>query len=143
MIAPPISKGARSGFTLTEMLVVVAIIVVLAGVAVPITLNVLDNAKNDVAVSKAKTLVGAVRGHAARNKEVPATLQDLLAPPNGRGSLTIDAIMDPWENPYQLEVIDGEDIDSFRFAIVSGGSNPGNPARRVAVSSDGEVIKPN
>ncbi len=51
----------RIAFTLVEMLVVVAIIVVLAGVAVPITFSVYDDAQCSTASAVIKgTLVPAV-----------------------------------------------------------------------------------
>ena len=43
---------ARGGFTLMELLVVVAILVVLAGAAVPIYMTYLENAKKSTAWTK-------------------------------------------------------------------------------------------
>ncbi len=52
---------SRAAFTLVEMLVVVAIIVVLAGIAVPITFSVYDSAQRDTASAVIKgTLAPAV-----------------------------------------------------------------------------------
>ena len=41
------ARQGRSGFTLMEMLVVVAIIVIIAGAATPLVLNYLHNARID------------------------------------------------------------------------------------------------
>src|SRR5262245_1095572 len=98
MIAPT-RTNARPAFTLTEMLVVVAIIVVLAGIAVPITLNVLGDAKKDVALSTMRgTLAREVKAYALKHGEVPpsGSMEMFLAPPAGAGSLTSDAVIDPW-----------------------------------------------
>ena len=73
----------RSAFTLVEMLVVVAIIVVLAGIAVPITFSVYDSAQRDTAQSVIKgTLAPAVERYRL-DKDVnpegnlPGSLNDL------------------------------------------------------------------
>jgi prepilin-type N-terminal cleavage/methylation domain-containing protein len=92
----------RAGFTLTEMLVVVAIIVVLAGIAVPITMNVLSESKIDIAKAHMKgTLVPAVQRFQLKNNEqLPGSLRDLLADP--RVGLKEDALLDPWGGEYQI-----------------------------------------
>ena len=57
ILRTPKRRSSRDAFTLVEMLVVVAIIVVLAGIAVPITLSVLDSSKRDIAKSQCKGLL--------------------------------------------------------------------------------------
>src|SRR5262245_26260880 len=122
MIAPPIRKSTRRGFTLTEMLVVVAIIVVLASIAVPITLNVLSDAKKQPAQSRMRgTLWQAVKQYQIKHSAPPQSIMELLAPPAGQGILTQDSIIDPWGRPYEL-VITGSDADgNCSFELISEG----------------------
>lgn len=96
---------SRAAFTLVEMLVVVAIIVVLAGIAVPITFSVYDSAQRDTASAVIKgTLAPAVERYRL-DKEVnpegglPGSLQDLVNSP--KAGLKADQLNDPWGHPYQ------------------------------------------
>jgi general secretion pathway protein G len=133
----PTRTNARPAFTLTELLVVVAIIVVLAGVAVPITLNVLSQAKVDVAHAHMKgTLAPAVKQYALQQGAVPpsGSMATFLAPPNGLGSLQMDHIIDPWGREYQV-ITQGDDPDSFVFEIISEGPSPGSPDSRIVYAS--------
>ncbi|MCC6418972.1 MAG: type II secretion system protein GspG [Gemmataceae bacterium] len=97
----------RSAFTLMEMLVVVAILVVLAGAAIPIYLSYLDRARIDRAKIDIKTLEGAVDAYAAQNGGVyPQTLQELtVANPNTgqRAYLDQTTLVDPWGDFYVLD----------------------------------------
>ena len=70
------TKGAarRSAFTLMEMLVVVAILVVLAGAAVPIYMRYLNEAKKDRARIDVKTLTEIVESYRIKYNDYPATL---------------------------------------------------------------------
>lgn len=103
----PKRRSSRNAFTLVEMLVVVAIIVVLAGIAVPTYLNVLDSSKRDLAKSQCKTLANAVliyKNDQENNPEgaLPTSWDEMLS--NSRYGLNPDAIKDPWAHPYHLTV---------------------------------------
>jgi len=103
-------KSAQSGFTLIELMVVLAIIGILAALVVP---NVLGRA-DDARVSAAKTDVGnlilALKLYKLDNQRYPTADQGLAAlqakptvepvPANWRSYL--DKLpTDPWGNPYQ------------------------------------------
>jgi general secretion pathway protein G len=93
----------RSGFTLMEMLVVVAILVVLAGAAVPIYMNYLENAKKDRAKIDCKALTTAVEAYKLRYGDYPPSLQALTqnAPDGSLPTLEPSALFDPWQHEYQ------------------------------------------
>jgi general secretion pathway protein G len=95
--------AVRGGFTLMEMLVVVAILVVLAGVAVPIYMNYLENAKKDRAKVDCKTLATAVEAFKLRYGDYPPALATLtqLQPNGDPPTLEPAALLDPWGHEYQ------------------------------------------
>jgi general secretion pathway protein G len=94
--------AARSAFTLLEILVVVAIIVVLAGVGGYYLLPQVDAAKIGTAKSQLKMLTSACDTYKLNNNDYPASLAALAAPqPNGLPPIVeVDAIKDPWGLPY-------------------------------------------
>jgi type II secretion system protein G len=93
----------RSAFTLMEMLVVVAILVVLAGAAVPIYMNYLESARIDRVKIDCKTLEQAVEAYNVKYGDYPPSLETLTQPDQttGKAVLEHDAIYDPWRQPYQ------------------------------------------
>ena len=120
--------GRRVAFTLTEMLVVVAIIVVLAGIAVPTTLYVLDGAKRDAAQAKCKDLAHAVEiyMHDQTNNPggaLPASWDDIINDP--KIGLNPDALKDPWGGQYQF-VTPSQHGNKLNFDVMCtcGGGDP-------------------
>lgn len=96
--------AARSGFTLLEVLIVVAILVVLAGVASVYVFRYLDDAKVDRAKADVQTLTRAAQSYEIRFGELPAQLSLLAAPPDsGKPFVETDALNDPWGKPYQYD----------------------------------------
>jgi general secretion pathway protein G len=92
----------RGGFTLMEMLVVVAILVVLAGAAVPIYMNYLETSKRQIAWANAKTLEQTADAFRLDQGDYPSSLEQLIQPPNGRPPYVEPrALLDPWEHEYQ------------------------------------------
>jgi general secretion pathway protein G len=94
--------ASRRAFTLLEVLVVVAIIVVLAGVGVVALMPQLDNAKERVAKAKIEQLTNAVQIYKLNNDDYPPSLEALAAQqPSGAAPLVgADQVVDPWGQPY-------------------------------------------
>jgi general secretion pathway protein G len=92
----------RRGFTLMEILVVVAIIVVLAGVGIVYLLPKVDEAREGVAKGQIKAISNACEMYKLSNGDWPVTIEALTEmQPNGAPPLLkADAIVDPWGNPY-------------------------------------------
>jgi general secretion pathway protein G len=105
----------RAAFTLLEVLVVVAILVILAGVGVVATTRYLEDARKSKAQLGAKGLEQAVMAYYANpqsGNNYPENLNELLAPPFGGSSFLKNGqedLIDPWGKPYQFQFITGQD----------------------------------
>jgi general secretion pathway protein G len=96
-------KAVRGGFTLMEVLVVVAILVVLAGTGGVIYLRYLEEAYKDRARIDVRTLTQVVETYQVKHGDYPASLA-VLTQPQQDGSkpyLEPSALIDPWGREYQ------------------------------------------
>jgi len=95
---------ARGGFTLMEILVVVAILVILASVGGYYYMGTLENSKLDIAKLQMKALdTGCETYKLNSGGDWPPNLQALLQPINGKDPPFTDPekLLDPWKKPYQ------------------------------------------
>jgi general secretion pathway protein G len=105
----------RAAFTLLEVLVVVAILVILAGVGVVATTRYLEDARKSRAQLQCKSLVTAIEAYYSNpqsGNQYPENLQQLLVPPFGGTSFLKNGeedLIDPWGKQYQLQYIEGSD----------------------------------
>ena len=90
-LSPGLKPRAVRGFTLVELMIVVAIIAVLSTIAVPRYFRILIVAKTTVAIEGIKDLQDALDLYEAANGKLPLTLDDLGGGP----------YIDPWGNDYQ------------------------------------------
>jgi general secretion pathway protein G len=117
--------AGRGGFTLLEVMLVLAIIIVLAGIGVGAMMNAQDNASERQAQVKAKGYAEACKLFKIDVGFFPSTLDDLAVRPQGVNERKwrrpyIDppqVQMDPWNNPYQLQV----DPANNRVVVMSAG----------------------
>ena len=95
----------RGGFTLMELLVVVALLVVLAGTGGVIYINFLKGAKEDVARTQVQTLAEAAQMYSiTHGGTYPPDLNTLTQPgADGKIFLETSALIDPWQRPYQYQ----------------------------------------
>ena len=107
------ARRARSrlrGYTLTEMLVVIAIIGVIAAVVIPQTIGQLGKAQSRAAKLQVQSLAAALELFQGDNGRYPSQqegLQALLVRPagldnwNGPYLHAKDQLSDPWGHPYR------------------------------------------
>lgn len=101
----------REAFTLLEVLVVVAILVVLASVAGIYVFRYLEDAKADATVLKMQQLERACKNYATKNDgEFPPDLVSLIQPEDGTDPFIEggeSAIMSAWGTPIEYSVEQG------------------------------------
>ncbi len=95
------------GFTLMEMILVLAIIAVLVGGGVALMVGVLDDAGEGRAKGDIQTLETAVIRFRTLTGSMPSSLDDLVRRPsnakgNWRALVKESALLDPWKQPYQF-----------------------------------------
>jgi general secretion pathway protein G len=84
-------KGFIAGFTVIEMMIVIAIVATLASLALPAYSNHVYEAQKVRAMEEIRTMESEIREYEAQLNSLPDSLNDI-----GRG-----ALRDPWGNPYQ------------------------------------------
>jgi general secretion pathway protein G len=118
----------RAGFTLMEMLIVVAIIVALAGISVASYFALFEGAKADLAQGQVKSLSTLCDQYRIKNKEFPLNLDALLQKdPLGNLPLVEDpsALNDPWGKKYQYDASGGKNKGRHADIWAIDPSNPG------------------
>lgn len=100
-----LKAGARSGFTLIEILLVVVIIGILVGVAIPRLGGRVRQAEVARAKADIQNIGVALRLYELDNGEYPASLQGLTSNPGARNwngpYLDSGIPKDPWGQEYQ------------------------------------------
>jgi prepilin-type N-terminal cleavage/methylation domain-containing protein len=95
--------AARAGFTLMELLVVMAIMLVLIGVATPLYMNYLESSKVKVAKTECVRLAGLLQNYAINNNGNYPDPGSGFAALMQEGTLTSEPI-DPWGQQYHWEL---------------------------------------
>jgi general secretion pathway protein G len=120
-------RRQAAGFTLVELMVVIAIIAVLAGVVGFNVLGALGQGNQTAAKAQIKSLKDAVIGYKIKNRKLPDSL-DQVAPFLDASKVPAD----PWGNPFLYEK-----KGSSEFVIMSYGGDgaPGGEEEDADISS--------
>jgi len=121
-------RTTRSAFTLLEVLVVVAIIVMLAGVGGYYLLQQYEDAKVSLAKVNCNNLSTQVEAYKLNNGNYPNSIEQLTQPqPNGSSAIVPpDKIRDPWGKVYRIDP--------------SGPKNGGNKADVFTTTPKGIIV---
>ncbi len=87
------ARRQRSGFTLLELMLVMAILVIMAGMVGFAVLKMQQNANRDLTLTQINTLRQACTQYRLNNGRFPSTLDDLVILPAGRSQ-------NQWRGPY-------------------------------------------
>jgi len=114
----------RTAFTLMEVLVVVAILVVLAGIGIGVY-RYLDDSKEKIALAGAKNLETAANSYKLDHGDFPESLAILAQPSDGKPAyLEEKSLYDPWNRPF---VYDPHQQSRTGMPLIySQGANPGS-----------------
>ena len=122
---------SEAGFSIVELLVVLAIIGLIAGLAVPRVLQYLGSARTETAQTQIKSIGNAMELYYIDNGGYPSSAEGIAAlskPPaqaknwNGPYLKSADKLLDPWNRPYIYKL--GNDQNSF---IISSLGRDGEP----------------
>jgi general secretion pathway protein G len=99
-------REKERGFTLVEMMVVIVIIGLLVGVAVPVIMSRLKKAEATKAKFDCKQIYNSVVEFRADQGKMPASLEDLVKKPAEANKewrkYLEDLPKDPWGNDYKM-----------------------------------------
>lgn len=126
------TRRRSGGFTIIELLIVMAILGMLAVMVAPNLFNQADSARRDAALSQISSLGSALDAHRLDVGRYPDTLEGLVRNTSGRDAwngpyLRGNVPMDPWGNPYQYSS-DGRSFELFSFGADGRPGGEGNDA---------------
>ncbi len=112
--------GKKSGFTLIEIILVVVIIGILAGIAIPRMGGKTEMAKISQAKSNIVALSMAIQEYEMMNGDYPSSLDQLLDESKGGPFMEKKAIpTDPWDKPFVYAAPGSHNNHSFDLSCTS------------------------
>lgn len=129
-----IVNAARRGFTLVELLVVVAILGILGTIGLQGVTKHIENTRKTAAKSAVDNIRGAVTAYMiGEKKSIPPSDLKVIIDQSGDEDPYLEggegALVDPWDGDYRIEV------KGKRFVIISNGPD-GSPNTDDDIRSD-------
>lgn len=129
-----IIKSSRKGFTLVELLVVVAILGILGAIGLQGVTKHIENTRKTAAKQAVDNIRGAVTAYMiGEKKSTPPSDLKVIIDQTGDEDPYLDggegALIDPWDGDYRIE------IKGKRFVIISNGPD-GSPNTEDDIRSD-------
>jgi general secretion pathway protein G len=84
-------KTHTAGFTLIEVMIVIALVGILSSIGVPNYIKYREKARIAVAITEIKFIGKKIANFAVKNGELP----------EGLSEIGMDKVLDPWDRPYQ------------------------------------------
>jgi len=132
----------RRGFTLLELLVVMFILVLLAGVVTVVVTKRMEEAKRAKAVADIHVLEQAINVYYLHNKDYPTTLEALRTKPTSEDLPKWDGPYiekpipdDPWGNPYVYNPKGEHNPDSFDLSSLGADKNEGGDGKNADINN--------
>lgn len=134
----PLAKAA--GFTLVEIMIVIAIIATLAAIAVPIFLTSRINANEASAILSARTILSACQSYYTNTNPhtFPQSLENLVAPDSDPPYLDSILAVRKEKQGYRFDYVFG---DSENFELNAEPTSPGMTGNRYFFSDETGIIK--
>ena len=96
-----VNRKSKSGFTLIEIMLVIVIIGIIVGIAVPKISGKVGKANDVAAKASLKAIEAAVQSYEMDNLRLPDSLTDLTVQKDGNGPyLKPSELNDPWRQPF-------------------------------------------
>lgn len=145
------TRGGRRGFTLIELIVVIAIIATLAAVVAPAIFQNVGDAKTASAKSQIEMLSLALNSYRLDNDQYPSTEQGLAAlqtmptigtlPKNWRGPYLSRVLgNDPWDRPYVYRSPGVENPKGYDLYTLGRDGKPGGKDDDADITSWGGEV---
>lgn len=118
----------QKGFTLIEILIAAALVMILGGIVTYSTQGILEKNRKNTSRTSLKTVKGAIETYHDETGEYPQALQDLVTRPSdekvaANWSKFFDKVpRDGWNNPFVYQVTEGAENP---FELYSYGSKKG------------------
>ena len=114
------AEAAKRGFTLVELLVVVAILGILGAIGMQGVTGHIEKTRKTAAKTGVDTIKGAITNYMIdKKKSTPPNDLKVLIDSSGDDEPFLDggegALVDPWDNDYKLEV------KGKKFVVISAG----------------------
>ena len=130
-------RRMERGFTLLELLIVVALIAILACLAIPSMISAMDKGKRNATIANIRQLGHAVEAYAIENNRYPqAGSIEELARVLESGFLKKPPRVDGWGNPLVYEC----EASGQAFSIVAVGKNGLRESSRSSPGASDDIV---